>query len=138
MLQHIDFNAEIITVDRIAKEYGNVYEITIKKGDTLIHKEYEYLIIATGIFNSPNIPSITGLNTFKGGVTHSRSYRHGQSYSGKKVLILGGSMTGIEIASNISKYAEKVYHSFKQPFWVVSHYIGAEDNKLPTDFYYTR
>ena len=96
------------------------------------------MIIATGIFNKSYIPDIDGLDKFKGGVKHSKFYKNGQDYAGKKVLVLGGSLTGVEVASNVSKYAEQVYHSFKQPFWVIPHYCGPENQKLPIDFYRTR
>ncbi len=36
---------------------------------------------------------------------HSGSYRSGETYKGKKVLVVGGSLTAVELAANISKYA---------------------------------
>jgi cation diffusion facilitator CzcD-associated flavoprotein CzcO len=63
------------------------------------------LIIATGIFNLPYIPEIDGLKNFKGRMIHSGSYRSGETYKGKKVLVVGGSLTAVELAANISKYA---------------------------------
>ncbi len=80
------------------------------------------MIIATGIFNSPYIPEIDGLKKFKG-MIHSGSYRSGETYEGKKVLVVGGSLTAVELAANISKYAEQTYHSFKKKFWITPHYI---------------
>ncbi len=54
---------------------------------------------------------------------HSGWYRTGETYKGKKVLVVGGSLTAVELAANISKYAERTYHSFKKNFWITPHYI---------------
>lgn len=53
------------------------------------------LIIANGIFDRPFIPNIKGLNNFKGNIIHSHDYKEGKKFQNKKVLVVGGSFTGI-------------------------------------------
>jgi len=57
------------------------------------------------MFTVPHIPKIEGLKDFKGKIMHSKEYKHGEEFKDKKVLVIGGSFTGIEIAANVSKYA---------------------------------
>lgn len=58
LLQHINFNSEVVSVEKKEKGTENVYKVTVKRGDEMIENEFGCLIIASGIFNSPNIPSI--------------------------------------------------------------------------------
>lgn len=122
ILEHISFNSEVISVERKLKQNKFFYMVTVRKEGKITLHEYEYLVAASGIFSVPHIPDIPGLKNFKGNYIHSRYYRSGQSYKGKRVLVIGGSYTGIELASNISKYAKTTYHSFKYPFWVLPHF----------------
>lgn len=138
ILEHVSFNSEVVSVERKSKQNKSVYMVTVRKEGKTHSHEYEFLVVASGIFNVSYIPDIEGLKNFKGNYIHSRYYRDGQQYKGKRVLVLGGSYTGVELVSNISKYAKTVYHSFKYPFWVLNHFLGSQGVKVPLDFYETR
>ena len=46
--------------DRKMKKGLAIYRVTIKKGGSLITNSYEFLVVATGIFNVPHIPELWG------------------------------------------------------------------------------
>lgn len=64
------------------------------------------MIVASGLFSKIYIPeNIPGLKLFEGEIHHSRNYKHNESFIDKRVLVVGGSFTAIEIASDVSKTA---------------------------------
>ena len=67
---------------------------------------------------------------------HSKYYKKGEGYSGKKVLTIGSSYTGVELSAHLAKHAEVVHHCFRQPFWLLEHYVTVDkDRKVPFDFF---
>lgn len=71
-------------------------------------KTYDAVVLCNGHYTVGNIPRITGSETFAGDCIHSHQYRKPEKYTGKKVCILGASWSGIDIAMEVSQYAEKV------------------------------
>lgn len=61
-----------------------------------------WLVVATGENAEMVLPSIPGMNEFKGGYIHSSQYRNGQNYVGKKVLVVGSGNSGMEIALDLA------------------------------------
>lgn len=47
------------------------------------------------MFDHPFYPNLPGLKDFKGKVIHSHDYKEGDVFDKKKVLVIGGSFTGI-------------------------------------------
>ncbi|KAJ3271246.1 Flavin-containing monooxygenase FMO GS-OX1 [Terramyces sp. JEL0728] len=65
-------------------------------------REYDYVIVANGHYAVPKIPNTPGLSSFKGTIMHSQEYRNP---IGGKVLVVGGSYSGKDIAREIQDVA---------------------------------
>ncbi|KAG6806570.1 hypothetical protein H0H93_002768, partial [Arthromyces matolae] len=80
-------------------------------------RDFDAVVIASGRYNAPNIPSIPGLDVwnqrFPGRLRHSRQYRHPEPYAGQKVLIIGAANSGGEIARELSTHVKHVYVSVR-------------------------
>lgn len=50
---------------------------------------------------------------------HSSQYHNPQKYKDKRVVIVGGSFTGVELAADIAPYAKSVVHVYTHPFWYI-------------------
>lgn len=70
---------------------------------------FDAVILCNGHYTVGNIPNIRGKSTFNGTCIHSHQYRLPEKYKGRNVCILGASWSGIDIAIEVSKYAEKVF-----------------------------
>ena len=76
-----------------------------------IHEEiFDYIIVASGRFTSPNIPHLPGIETFPGRVFHSHELRRmDELKSGDgndlPILLIGAGLSGIDIAISHLKYA---------------------------------
>lgn len=79
-------------------------------------ERFDYLVIASGFFGKPVIPraSVEGASI---PVLHSSQYRDLQGLLGKsnagsgKILVVGGQMSGIEIAGTIASHLSSAAHS---------------------------
>lgn len=109
-----------------------------------ISREFDYLLVASGYFGKPAIPDCFKQPLMKTSVPviHSSQYRDLKGLLGKnprgkgKILVVGGQMSGVEIAGtiathlssainspdefevpNIDKYS--LYHVIQRPIWVL-------------------
>ena len=61
-------------------------------------QHFDAIIVATGRYNAPNIPNISGAellaSRFPGHIQHSRQYRRPDGFTNKTVLIVGAGVSG--------------------------------------------
>ncbi|KAJ3534377.1 hypothetical protein NM208_g5205 [Fusarium decemcellulare] len=63
----------------------------------------KYLILATGLLHRRYTPDFPGLENYKGRVIHSSSWPEGVFCKGKKVAIIGGGATSVQIVQELAK-----------------------------------
>ena len=69
-------------------------------------ERFDRVVVATGRFHSPAIPSVPGLDTFAGsaGVISTYQYREPCAATrGKRVLVAGGAISALEIAAELAQ-----------------------------------
>lgn len=78
-------------------------------GQRSIHL-YDAVVVANGHFVVPIVPQINGLEAwneaYPGAVIHSKAYRKPEDYAGQKVLVIGNSASGMDIAFQVSRQAQ--------------------------------
>jgi cation diffusion facilitator CzcD-associated flavoprotein CzcO len=103
-------------------------------------QSFDYLLVASGFFGKPALPSVSR-GDHEVPTIHSSQYRHLQgllgkaSGSGGKILVVGGQMSGVEIAGTIASHLSSavnspgpspisnpekytIHHIIQQPVWV--------------------
>ncbi|KAJ6648231.1 Flavin-containing monooxygenase 5 [Pseudolycoriella hygida] len=144
---YIKFNANVVSVASNGEDPNNIalkgWAIQwIENGAPLQTDLFDGVIVAAGIFSKGDIPELPGLSAFGGKVIHSRDYKSGQSFKGLKVLTVGGSFSGAEIASDVSNHSAVSHHCFRRPFWILNRYLPDKKSgksSLPLDLlFYTR
>lgn len=65
---------------------------------------FDYIIVATGHFSTPNVPEYPGFMSFPGRILHSHDFRDAVEFAGKDLLILGSSYSAEDIALQSRKY----------------------------------
>lgn len=75
--------------------------------DTLTSDEFDYVIVATGHFSTPNMPEFEGFDQFPGRILHAHDFRDAQEFKGKDVLLIGSSYSAEDIGSQCYKYGAK-------------------------------
>src|SRR5882672_2141894 len=87
-------------VSMISQTTDGVYKIKYSVANNEVKEEiFSHVIVASGRSNKPKWPEIKGIENFEGTVLHSFNYKESDAYKGKKVLVLGNSISGLEIAS---------------------------------------
>ncbi|XP_015434732.1 PREDICTED: flavin-containing monooxygenase FMO GS-OX-like 3 [Dufourea novaeangliae] len=94
-----------------------IWMITYKDLETKVEttKTFDAVVLCNGHYTVGHIPRIPGIESFPGGRIHSHQYRVPEVYARKTVCILGASWSGIDIAIEVSQYADKVYLSHNLP-----------------------
>ena len=69
---------------RRAEYHIDTDELTVLAKNLITDKEdverFNHVIVATGIFNTPNIPSFPGIDTFPGRIQPSHDFRDAKEY----------------------------------------------------------
>lgn len=102
---------------------------------------FDYLVVASGVFCSRFIPMFPGINDFKGRQIHSSEYNDGSVYTGERVSVIGASFSGIEIASHLAEHGAYVDLIFRNPTWIIPRYGKSSfgPDKVPIDLiFYSR
>ena len=60
-----------------------------------------HVVLATGVSGIPSVPEIAGLKDFAGKVMHSSQYDDGESWKGKRAIVIGTGNSGHDIAQDL-------------------------------------
>jgi putative flavoprotein involved in K+ transport len=63
------------------------------------------LVAASGSFDNPYTPDIPGLDTFTGEVLHIADYQAPDPYDGKRVVVVGGANSAVQVGYELSEMA---------------------------------
>jgi len=63
------------------------------------------LVVASGAFNTPHIPSLPGQEAFEGQRLHSAAYGNPGGFQGQRVIVVGGANSAVQIAYELAKTA---------------------------------
>ncbi|BBY29063.1 flavin-containing monooxygenase [Mycolicibacterium sediminis] len=92
----------------------------------------ERVVVASGRFQSPTRPTIPGLASFTGraGVTSTFDYRGADPFRGARVLVVGGAISALEIASELAVLgAERVVVTQRRQRYVLPKFAAG----VPSD-----
>ena len=76
------------------------------------------VVSATGTWRHPFIPEYQGAELFSGTQIHSAHYVDAQSFSGQKVLVIGGGNSGAQILAEVSRVAECIWVTPHEPVFL--------------------
>lgn len=78
-------------------------------------ESFDAVVVASGHYTVPFIPATPGLaelsQNFPGSVEHSKAWRDCEKYRGKRVVVVGASISGTDISFTLADYAETPLHS---------------------------
>ena len=69
--------------------------------------DFDYLVVASGHFSYPNMPTFPGLDTFNGRILHAHDFRDAVAYKGENILLIGSSYSAEDIGLQLAKYGAK-------------------------------
>lgn len=118
----------------LEKDDQGGYAITLEKDGETSTRHFDRVVVASGRFNKPDIPNIDGLDEFTGecGVIHAFHYKDPEKYLNKRILVLGGSISSLEIASDLAMMTTKrVYLAQRRQRYVMPKMFAG----IPLEYY---
>lgn len=113
------FRTEAIAA--VYDEETHVWSVTIRdesgRTETLTAN---FVIFGVGLLNRPAVPSIPGLDSFKGPVLHTASWDTRVALAGKTVGMIGTGASGMQVGPTIAPEVEKLIIFQRSPHWVAS------------------
>ncbi|KAG2429055.1 hypothetical protein HXX76_011296 [Chlamydomonas incerta] len=119
--RHIRLNCKLLRL-RWA-EHDRIWECLY--ADTAAEKFFktrvDYVVVCSGIFSNPFIPSYPGAGDFVGQQIHAKHFHDVSVASGRRVLIVGAGKTGMDCACSLlaSRAAASVTLLYRQAHWPI-------------------
>jgi 4-hydroxyacetophenone monooxygenase len=112
----IRFNTEINSMvwDEVAKLW--TVKATGPKGVQTL--QANAIICASGLLARPNLPTLPGMDSFKGRAFHTARWPTDLDLAGKRVAVVGTGATGYQMVPELADLAEHVYLFQRKPQWV--------------------
>ncbi|KAI1902796.1 hypothetical protein AGOR_G00019750 [Albula goreensis] len=116
---HIRFETAVEEVKPVTMETGEgkvTWEVTSSGGRYGRRTEtFDAIFVCTGHYSDPYLPSIPGLEHFKGTLLHSHSYRKPEHFTGQSVVVLGAGASGLDISIELAGVNAQVILSHGKP-----------------------
>ncbi|CAG7857048.1 dimethylaniline monooxygenase (N-oxide forming) [biofilm metagenome] len=117
LFDKIRFNTEIIRLERVKNGSWKVhFKDSAGKQEG---KEFDFVVVASGIYFDPYIPDIPGKDKFKGEILHSSQYRTPATVTGRKVAVVGFGKSALDVAGDAAKFAKQVTLVFRKAHWPI-------------------
>jgi cation diffusion facilitator CzcD-associated flavoprotein CzcO len=125
--ERIKFNTEVLSVEPVADSAGE-WDVTVKGPDGESTARYGAVIVANGHHWDPRWPepAFPGAEEFAGEQLHAHEYREPDVLVGKRVLVLGIGNSGVDIAVESSRIADKTFVSTRRGAWVIPKYLNGK------------
>ena len=73
------------------------------------------VVSATGTWSHPYIPHVPGKDGFAGQQLHTATYRRAEELAGRRVVVVGGGLTAVQMILEIAPYATSVTWATRRP-----------------------
>ncbi|GGW28397.1 flavin-containing monooxygenase [Arenibacter certesii] len=102
--KHIRFNtaARWVSFNEETQKFSVVVDDLVN--DRTYTEIFDYLVVASGHYSTPNMPYYKGLEDFPGIVMHAHDFRGADPYEGKNILLVGSSYSAEDIGVQCHKH----------------------------------
>jgi len=102
--------------------------------DTTETEQFDYVVVGTGHFSTPNVPYFPGFEKFPGRVLHAHDFRDANEFVGKNILLVGSSYSAEDIGTQCHKYgAASITFSYRTKPMGFAWPEGFEEKPLLTE-----
>ena len=81
--------------------------------------QFDFVVVASGLFSTPYIPVFRGQNKFAGSIVHANHIKAHEQLENKRTAIIGGGKSAVDSAMSASTYARSCYMIFRRSHWMV-------------------
>ncbi|ETS73018.1 hypothetical protein PFICI_15193 [Pestalotiopsis fici W106-1] len=106
----VELNTTIERAVKQAEEWNLTLRKEVSGRNYWWREKFDALVVASGHYNVPWFPEIKGLlewdKTYPGSLVHSKHFKGPKNFKGKRVLVVGGSVSSHEIIHEILDVAQ--------------------------------
>lgn len=102
-----------------------------------VDDQCDILFNCSGVLNSWKFPNIPGIDLFKGKLMHSAKWDNDYDLTGKKVAVIGGGSSAVQIIPSIQPKVDKLYAFLRSPVWVTTGFGAKYAGPGGTNFEYS-
>ncbi|PKI72156.1 hypothetical protein CRG98_007475 [Punica granatum] len=117
-VQHPGRVVGMLDYGEVGKDLRWVVRMRGKKDEKVVEEVFDAVVVATGHYSHPRMPTIKGMDAWKRKQMHSHVYRvpdpfQDEIIQGQVVVVVGNSVSGREISMGLMNVAKEVYLSAK-------------------------
>jgi 4-hydroxyacetophenone monooxygenase len=118
LLPSIRFRSEVESLDY--DEAAQEWTAVVRQGDgTTYPLRARAVVTAVGLLSRPKVPSLSGMDRFRGPLFHSARWPDGLDLTGKRVAVVGTGASAMQIVPTIAGDAASITVFQRSPQWVV-------------------
>jgi len=121
--EHILFNTEVEHMAPRTQCRGWTVHYRTKGKHQIVERDFDFVVVATGMYGTPSVPQIPGVQSFKGATMHAECFVDKDMVSGKRVIVVGGGKSAIDSAVAAAKTGESSTLLFREAHWPVPRYL---------------
>ena len=99
IVDHIRFGHRVARIDAERND----------RGWRVDDEPFDAVAVCNGHFSEPYVPNLPGFESFPGVALHSHNYRRPDAFAGCRVVVLGASASGTDLAREIAAVARDVF-----------------------------
>ncbi|MEU8165627.1 NAD(P)-binding domain-containing protein [Micromonospora sp. NPDC049004] len=111
------------TVERVTRQPDGTWTVAASGPDGPVEVTVEAVVVANGHNRAPRLPDPPYPGASTAEQLHSHDYRGPEQLTGKRVLVVGGGNSAMDIAVDASYAAERTLLSLRRGVWVVPKYL---------------
>lgn len=81
------------------------------------------VVNATGTWDTPVVPDVPGADTFLGEQLHSREYVDAEHFRGRRVAVVGGGISAVQLLDEISRVTSTVWYTRREPVFLPGEFV---------------
>jgi 4-hydroxyacetophenone monooxygenase len=114
--EDIDFDTEVTSI--VWDEASQTWELTARQPGGPRTWRANAVISAVGFLSRPSIPTLPGIDDFRGEAFHSARWPRGLDLAGKRIAVIGTGCTGYQMIPEIARDAGHLYIFQRTPNWI--------------------
>ncbi|XP_060556235.1 uncharacterized protein LOC132716918 [Ruditapes philippinarum] len=116
--KYIKFSTKVDSVAPLSFDNKTAWKVSYSSVGCPSQSEnsiFDAIIVCNGHYSVPLVPTLEGMEDFKGTIVHSHDYRVPDPFKDKVVVCLGGAASGQDICLDIATQAKQVTISHNKP-----------------------
>jgi 4-hydroxyacetophenone monooxygenase len=118
VLKRIEFKTEALGA--VWNEASSQWQVTLKRSNGAKEtRAYNFIISASGLFSTPKLPEIAGIETFGGDIFHTTAWARGYDLAGKRAALIGTGATGVQLMPYLARTSRHLTVFQRTANWIL-------------------